>query len=131
MDPLKDIFIAAGLCPVSFEEAKRVREPGGRLSVFVCESYPTDDEAGCKQANVVLDKFEPSILFSAERSGFNEHGVYHNARGVDYSRGNARIDYLFQAAANRGIPTVAVGDGGQRDRHGQYQRGNSTSRAVR
>jgi len=35
MAPLKAMFMAAGLSPVSFEEAQRIRQPGGRLSVFV------------------------------------------------------------------------------------------------
>ncbi|HEX5506241.1 MAG TPA: glutamate cyclase domain-containing protein, partial [Thermomicrobiales bacterium] len=38
--------------------------------------------------------------------------IYHNARGVDFGMGRARIDYVFDEARRRGIPTVAVGDGG-------------------
>ena len=38
--------------------------------------------------------------------------MYYNMRGRDYGRGRARIDMLFDAGMDRGVPVIAVGDGG-------------------
>ncbi|MDB4897997.1 MAG: hypothetical protein JWN15_4259, partial [Firmicutes bacterium] len=37
---LQAMFTAAGMCPVSLEEARRTGLPGGRLSVVVMRSFP-------------------------------------------------------------------------------------------
>lgn len=106
------IFRSAGMALVTLDQARRTAMPGGRLSVCVPRAYPTDDEAGRVQAAPLLDELQAALLFSAERSGRNDRGIYHNARGVDYGAGKARIDFVFEEAIRRGIPTVAVGDGG-------------------
>lgn len=109
---LQGIFTAAGMCRVSMDEARRTALPGGRLSVFVLQPYPVDDAEARRQATAVLDELRPAALFSAERAGFAASGIYHNARGVDFSTGKARVDYVFREANARGIPTIGVGDGG-------------------
>ena len=109
---LSGIFTAAGLSSVTLDEARRTALPGGRLAVFVPRAFPTEDAAAEDAAGPLLDDMQPAALFAAERAGRNDRGVYHNARGVDYGLGKARIDAVFAAAQRRGIPTVAVGDGG-------------------
>jgi hypothetical protein len=109
---LGEIFKAAGLNVVTLEEARRTSLPGGLTPVVVLRDYPEDDLEGKRQASVVLDELQPSLVFSTERAGRNVRGIYHNARGVDYGMGRARIDYLFDEALRRGISSVAVGDGG-------------------
>ena len=64
------------------------------------------------QAAQMLDELQPDLLFSTERVGRNEYGVYNSTRGIDYGMGRARVDFLFDEALSRGIPVVAVGDGG-------------------
>lgn len=106
------IFRLAGMSIVTLEEARRTAMPGGKLSVAVLRPYPLDDEAGQAQAGPVLDEIQPALVFSTERVGRSKSGIYHNARGVDFGMGRARIDYVFDEALRRGIPSVAVGDGG-------------------
>ena len=74
--------------------------------------YATDDEEGQEQAARLLDELQPDLLFSTERVGRNEQGVYHSMKGIDYGMGRARVDLLFDEGLARGIPVVAVGDGG-------------------
>ena len=107
-----NIYRAAGMSLVSLDEAHRTSLPGGKLAVAVTRAYPLDDEQGRAQANNVLDELRPALVFSTERVGRNVKNIYHNARGVDFGMGRARIDYVFDEAMRRGIPSVAVGDGG-------------------
>ncbi len=110
--PVGGIFQAAGMCMITMEEARRTAMPGGRLSVAVLHDYPTDDAEGAAQAGPLLDELQPSLLFATERPGRNVKQIYHSSRGVDYGQDKARIDYIFDEANRRGIPTIGVGDGG-------------------
>ncbi|MGH2509867.1 MAG: glutamate cyclase domain-containing protein, partial [Ktedonobacteraceae bacterium] len=110
--PIGAIFQAAGMSVLTLEEARRTYLPGGRLSVAVLQDYPIEDEAAQARASVLLDELQPTLLFATERPGMNELGIYHNARGVDYGQGKARIDYVFREASRRNIPSIGVGDGG-------------------
>ncbi|PSL15704.1 glutamate cyclase domain-containing protein [Shimia abyssi] len=102
---------AGGLFPVTLEQAAIARSDKS-LATIVMLPYATEDEAGAAQADAMLDDLQPDLLFSTERVGRNEHGVYHSMRGIDYGMGRARVDFLFDKALERGIPVVAVGDGG-------------------
>jgi hypothetical protein len=106
------IFRAAGMSLVSLEEARRTALPGGKLAVAVMGAYPLEDEAGRAAAAPLLDELQPALVFSTERVGRSRSGIYHNARGVDFGMGRARVDYVFDEALRRGIPSIAVGDGG-------------------
>ena len=112
LPPLSGIFQAAGMVPVSYAEAQRTRQPGGSLAVVVLQSYPQDDGGGRQEAGPVLDSLQPAALLSVERVGRNQHNIYHSARGVALGTSAARVDYVFDEARQRGIPTFAVGDGG-------------------
>lgn len=102
---------AAGLFPVSLEQAAIARKDKS-LATIVMLPYATDDEGGRAQAMQMLDELKPDLLFSTERVGRNKYGVYHSMKGIDYGMGRARVDFLFDEALARGIPVVAVGDGG-------------------
>ncbi len=102
---------AAGLFPVTLEQAQ-IAKADKSLSTIVMLPYATDDEGGQKQAETLLAELDPDLLFSTERVGRNEFDVYHSMRGIDYGMGRARVDFLFNLALERGIPVVAVGDGG-------------------
>lgn len=60
----------------------------------------------------LLAKYDPVGLISIERCGRNENQDYANMRGISIAAETAAIDTLFLLAADRGIPTVGVGDGG-------------------
>ena len=102
---------SAGLFPVSLEQAA-IAKADKSLATIVMQPYATNDADGQAQAVQMLDDLKPDLLFSTERVGRNEFGVYHSMRGIDYGMGRARVDYLFDEALERGITVVAVGDGG-------------------
>lgn len=102
---------AAGLFPVTLEQAA-IAKADKSLATIVMIPYATDDEGGKAQAVQMLDDLKPDLMFSTERVGRNEFGVYHSMKGIDYGMGRSRVDFLFDLALQRGIPVVAVGDGG-------------------
>lgn len=102
---------ATGLFPVSLDEAAIARADKS-LATIVMLPFATEDEAGQAEATAILDRLQPDLLFSTERVGRNAQGVYHSMKGIDYGMGRARVDLLFDEGLLRGIPVVAVGDGG-------------------
>ncbi|MBQ4825858.1 DUF4392 domain-containing protein, partial [Leisingera sp. HS039] len=101
----------AGLFPVTLEQAAIARADKS-FATIVMLPYATEDEVWQAQATQMLKDLKPDLLFSTERVGRNEFGVYHSMRGIDYGMGRARVDCLLDEALARGIPVVAVGDGG-------------------
>ena len=108
---IQNVVQSSGLFPVTLEQAAAARSDR-TLATIVMLPFATQFEAGKKQATELLDKLRPDLLFSTERAGRNEYDVYHSARGIDFGMGRARVDLLFDEALVRGIPVVAVGDGG-------------------
>jgi hypothetical protein len=111
LDAIRNTCQAAGLFPVTLEQAAIARQDKS-LATIVMLPYAINDESGKAQATQMLDELKPDLLFSTERVGRNEFGVYHSMKGIDYGMGRARVDLLFDAALERGIPVIAVGDGG-------------------
>ncbi|MBC6437588.1 MAG: DUF4392 domain-containing protein [Rhodobacteraceae bacterium] len=109
--PMARVLEAAGLSVVDRAAARRAADDGSMACVVV-EGYPLTDEAGAAAAGPLLDVLKPDLFFSTERVGRNKNGIYYNMRGRDYGMGRARIDIVFDVAAARGFPTLAVGDGG-------------------
>ena len=108
---IRNVCQSAGLFPVTLEQAA-IAKADKSLATIVMLPYATDDEGGKAQATQMLDELKPDLLFSTERVGRNEAGVYHSMKGIDYGMGRARVDFLFDEGLARGIPVVAVGDGG-------------------
>ncbi len=111
LKPIEAVTTVAGACAVPLEAAHIAAQDKSQLTV-VMQAYPTEDDQGKAKAVELLDTLSPDLLFSTERVGRNENGIYYNMRGRDYGMGRARIDYLFDEALNWKIPVVAVGDGG-------------------
>ena len=109
--PISRVCQAAGLSVLPRDAAKAAARDGSLAGVAV-EPFPLTDAAGHAASNRLLEDLSPDLLFSTERVGRNVNGIYYNMRGRDYGMGRARIDLLFDAALDRGIPTLAVGDGG-------------------
>ena len=74
----------------------------------VVEFPIADVETSRRVATEILDRLKPDLLVSIERSGRTRDETYLNMRDVDITPHTARVDYLFEA----GIPSVAIGDGG-------------------
>jgi hypothetical protein len=105
------MLTSSGLSVLPYEHA-RIAAQDGSLAVATVLGFPTTDAEAISAAHSLLDDLQPALLFSTERVGRAADGIYYSMRAVDYGMGRARIDRLFDAAHERGIPTVAVGDGG-------------------
>lgn len=105
------ILTSAGLTVLPYEQAKIARDDGS-LAVVCVEPFPLDEASAKETSKVLIDRYRPALFFSTERVGRNVDGIYCSMRGIDYGIGRARIDFLFDEAIARKIPTVAVGDGG-------------------
>lgn len=111
LGPIGRVCQAGGLALVDLDQA-RLANSEGSLSVMTTRSFPLTDNEGPTAAMKMLDELSPDLLISTERVGRNRNGIYYNMRGRDYGMGRARIDDLFDAGGSRGIPVVAIGDGG-------------------
>lgn len=60
----------------------------------------------------LFDRCRPDLVLSIERPGKGADGHFHNMRGVVIDRMVADTDGCFCLARRQGIPTVAIGDGG-------------------
>ncbi|MDJ0686788.1 MAG: DUF4392 domain-containing protein [Alphaproteobacteria bacterium] len=109
--PMARVLEAAGLSVVDRDAARRASVDGSMACVAV-EAYPLTDGPGADAAPRLLNDLKPDLLFSTERVGRNLNGVYYNMRGRDYGMNRARVDLLFDLAFERGLQTIAVGDGG-------------------
>ena len=74
----------------------------------VVEFPIADVETSRRAASEVLDRLKPDLLLSIERSGRTRDDTYLNMRDAEITPHTARVDYLFES----GIPSVAIGDGG-------------------
>lgn len=108
---MKAILTSAGLSVLPYELAQ-IAAKDGSLAVASLLPFTTSDADAKAQARELLDRYKPALFFSTERVGRARDGVYYSMRAIDYGMGRARIDLLFEEAQGRGIPTVAVGDGG-------------------
>lgn len=115
-DPLRPaigaVLQTAGFNLVTLEEARRALEIRRRTAVVVVLPYPAEDEEALRAAEPLLDQLHPKVVVSVERAGRNVAGRYHDMRGFAFDEGQARTDLLVESAQGRGIPLVAVGDGG-------------------
>ncbi len=110
-EAMAGVLTSAGLSVLPADETRAACEDGS-LAAVALASYPTENEAGREAAAGMLDDLDPALLFSTERVGRNAEDIYCSMRGIDYGQGRARIDFVFDEALSRAIPTVAVGDGG-------------------
>ena len=100
----------------------------GATPVLVVEPMVRDpitallDELGCDflvetvgpaaSAASLLDRYDPTALVAIEKPGRCADGSYRNMAGADIVEHVGSVDALFEQARAQGIPTVAVGDGG-------------------
>ena len=116
---------AAGLMPSAPELAV------GTPRKVIVLPFPLDDDLGRREAIRLLDQFKPKAVVAIEKLSKNAKGIYHNGFGIDVSSVQAKVDYIFDFARDRGIPTIGVGDGGKRNRHCLHRRRRPQSRAHR
>ncbi|MFV1874672.1 glutamate cyclase domain-containing protein [Nioella sp.] len=109
--PMAATLQACGVAVTDLETTRKA-SADGTMACATLVAYPVTDAEGQAAANDMLAEFKPDVMVSTERVGRNENGIYYNMRGRDYGMGRARIDMLFDTAMAQGIPTLAVGDGG-------------------
>jgi hypothetical protein len=96
----------AGLYTRSLEDALRLPTTVAVLP------FPLEWEEARTRSQELLAALRPAALISIERPGANEHGQYHGAGGQRLTDHCAKIDALFEAAGQKEVLTIAVGDGG-------------------
>ncbi|MEM0949166.1 MAG: glutamate cyclase domain-containing protein [Pseudomonadota bacterium] len=111
MAPMAAVLRASGLAVVDLDAARRASQDGS-MACVVLQTFPVEDGAGETAAHDMLDALSPDVMFSTERVGRNVNGIYYNMGGRDYGMGRARVDLVFDQGMVRGVPVVAVGDGG-------------------
>ena len=99
---------AVGLLPMPYEQAME------RDHTAVVVSFPIGGhEESRRAAEKLLDTYEFSCVFTTERLGRNRKGRYHSAGGTEHeTQDRCKVDHIVDVARERGILTVAVGDGG-------------------
>jgi hypothetical protein len=103
---------AAGLRPVAPEALFRANTLVAPLQVTAVLPMPVSVEEGRRFARDVFESIRPAAVVVVEKGGLNAVGRTHTSRGHDTTWVVAKADLLVEEARNRGIPTVAVGDGG-------------------
>lgn len=111
VDGIRRIARAAGFQCVPPENLAYSIERDRLLTLSVLP-FPAIPDLCVKEASNLIDRLQPAACISIERGGMNSAGVIHTMDGMDSGRFHASMDYLFLAAGERGIATIAVGDGG-------------------
>ncbi len=76
-------------------------------------SFPLGADAGKKAAAQLFARFSPTAIIFVEKGGPNEKGVFHSIMGTgrpDDQMANAHL--LADLAAEKGVLTIGIGDGG-------------------
>jgi len=98
------------VCPQEAVQAARALAdlcglPGCRVIAFTKDAKEAPARAGA-----LLAEAPPAAVVSIEAPGADAAGAYHNAAGSDVTALEAKLDAIFLACQQRGIPTVAIGD---------------------
>ena len=86
------------------------KKAGIKYSNIIC--IPTEHSAALESCKLALFEHKPSLLVAVERPGINQNGTYCNMNGDDVSSYVGKIDYMFNEALEKNIPTIGIGDGG-------------------
>ncbi len=108
---MRQVARAAGFHCVEPESLIYSIEKNKLLTLSVLP-FPADHEQAKIEAGKMISRFRPAACIAIERGGMNESGMIHNMAGFDTSETQAKVDYLFMAARQNAIATVAIGDGG-------------------
>ncbi|HEV2389923.1 MAG TPA: glutamate cyclase domain-containing protein [Nitrososphaerales archaeon] len=78
----------------------------------ILEPVPIDDAGSKKKCKELLDRYHPKAMIAIERLAPNRKGIIHGATGLSYHDVHAKTQYLFEAAPDRKIKTIGIGDMG-------------------
>lgn len=104
---------AAGLIVSDLETALKSKPGPPKASVAAVVGFTTDLDAADIEAKRLLEQIRPDALLSIELPGANKDGAYHNVTGrVVPTELVIKADACMKEAAERGILTIGIGDGG-------------------
>lgn len=78
----------------------------------IVEYFPVGRKKAEEKSEEILERYSPALLVAIEKAGRNSRGEYHSMNGLNVTRFHAKIEPLFEKAAENGVPTIALGDGG-------------------
>ena len=90
---------------------RRSGEPESANSITF-EASPIDREDCANHAKRLLGTLRPSAMIGIEKLAPNKVGVIHGATGLSYDDSHTKPDVYFGLAAEAGILTCGIGDGG-------------------
>lgn len=108
---LRGACIGAGLMPVELPKDGHVGEMPYLRQVYI-HPLPKGGKASRRAGERLLDLVKPALLASVERPGCNSKGCWHGLNGRPLIDCVADVDHTFKLGMQRGIPFLAVGDGG-------------------
>jgi len=83
-----------------------------RTGVTTMVPFTIEDASARAEAEKLLDDWKPRAIIAVENLGPNAKGEFHSLQGINTSAGAAKVHHLFELAAQRGIFTIGIGDGG-------------------
>lgn len=84
-----------------------------RRGCAMAVAFPIGVEAGRQAASELFERFAPTCIVFVEKGGPNEKGMFHSILGSGRSADEmASCHLLADLAAQRGVLTIGVGDGG-------------------
>lgn len=69
-------------------------------------------DAGQEEAKILLDTWQPGAVVVSEKLGLNANGVPHTSTGKRLTGPRLPFELVAHEARTRGVPTIAIGDGG-------------------
>jgi hypothetical protein len=97
--------LACGLGIRAPEQLARVPFATTVLPISAADDAPA-------QAADYIGRFSPALMISIEKLGPNPEGIACSSTGTPTGASRARAEHLFDAAAQRKIPTIGIGDNG-------------------
>ena len=86
---------------------------GQRDHVAQVREYPLGEKQGEAFAKELLEKYNPKAIITVEKHGPSASGKYHSIMGVGRNPDSvANVKFLVEAATEKGILTIGIGDGG-------------------
>jgi hypothetical protein len=76
------------------------------------KDFPIDEGRAREETNKIIKELKPSAIVTLEKVGRNRKGVYHTGLGSDMGPYSAKVDLLVDAAREKGILTIGIGDYG-------------------
>lgn len=116
---VKPVMICPKECELAVEKLANVvglhmyDEPADVKAYPICVGrviFTKDEKKAQAQAEKLLAALPPKAVIAIEAPGANCKGVYHNAKGRDLSKLEAKTDYLFGKCKEAGVFTMAIGD---------------------